>query len=97
MIRKLLSRFAKGVDDPETRLGAILLMLCVCSPEELEAAERAKKPGQRLGDVLIEQRAISADDLKAALRLQRHLRNGKRAEAMIEIAHRQLDHGVALV
>lgn len=94
MIRKFLNRFsASPQNGTDTRLGAVLVMLCAVSVEVIDRAyERQRQnPDMRIGDILVEDGAISADELAEALRLQEQLRNGKPAVAMATISHRVLD------
>jgi hypothetical protein len=71
----------------DTTLGEVLTKMRVCTEEEVrDARERqAGLKGVLIGEVLIEMGCLTTGKLSVALELQRKMRNGKAAEAMLEI------------
>lgn len=71
----------------DTNLGRVLIRMRACTAEQVaEARARQEKlDGILLGEILIEMDALTTEVLAEALRLQGMMRNGKAAEAMLEI------------
>jgi adsorption protein B len=67
------------------RLGEILTGSQWITPEQLAAAVASRKPGQRLGEYLVQEDLISEEDLYAALSLQNNLPLGKPDENAVSI------------
>jgi hypothetical protein len=75
----------------QTDTGNVLLRMGVCSEEQIKAARavQATRPpsdtAMRIGELLIAAGAITREELKAALRLQKQMRNGQAVTALATI------------
>jgi len=77
----------KRLDDESTNIGNMLILMELVNADQLRAAvsEKLRREDRKLGMILVEQGAITSEQLEEALELQGQMRSGKKTDAMISI------------